>query len=89
MHTTADCVSVIDDIQEGDVMKGYKYHVVYNIPRGWGSIEVDVDKKMNTKFVLEQVRKYISKEHCDGANVVIINWIRLKYGINDLTTDPK
>lgn len=63
-------------------MKQVSYHVAYSWASkkknqsGFGNIALTVDKVPITVDVLEKWKEYISNV-LDGANIVIINWIKL------------
>ena len=61
----------------------YKYYVVYtcnyhSTHNTIGAVEITTDTEMNTMESINNVRKYITKNYCDGYSAVIVNFIKLK-----------
>ena len=66
----------------------FNYHVVYHFGTadnraGFGSMNIRASFKLNTEVRVVQTREFIQKElrkdpQLSTANVVLINWIRLK-----------
>lgn len=58
--------------------KLYKYYVVYSFENGYGSIEIEVKKKIKTFEDIKIASDYISKNCCNNKSVIILNYIRIK-----------
>lgn len=58
-------------------MKEYKYHVVYGIEGGTGTIIIKRKRKINTEYDFKDVGEYIAKE-LNFEKVIIINIFLLK-----------
>lgn len=54
------------------------YYVVYFANNIMGSCALTCKKKVKYYNQLELFKDYISKEYCNGKNVIIINWKPIK-----------
>lgn len=61
-------------------MKFY-YYVTYiftNPHINLGSAKIELDYEINTFDILDEVKKIISENFCDGKEPMIINWKRME-----------
>jgi hypothetical protein len=61
----------------------YNYHVVYTFDGRFGSCTTSITTPMDTSVNIEAVRKSISKDYCNGSNVILLNWIELSASKGD------
>jgi hypothetical protein len=61
----------------------YKYYVVYtcnyhSTHNTIGAVEITTDTELNTMESINNVRKYITENYCDGYGCIIVNFIKLE-----------